>query len=149
MKKQLQSMWTLGAMAALLTFGITLNVQQSAPPTTSTDRSAAPQSQPTQPTDPTAQRPATQAPLQTKTAPSQNPNQGTQAAPDSSQTSASAGGTQSFSGTIVKSSDKYMLQNADSGKSYDIDHQEQVKQYEGKKVRVHGTLDASNKIHVR
>ncbi len=149
MKKQLQSIWTLGVMAALLTFGITLNAQQSAPPTSSTDPSAAPQSQPTQPTDPTAQRPSTQAPPQTETAPSQTPHPGTQAAPDSSQTSASAGGAQSFSGTVVKSGDKYVLQDADSGKSYDIDHQEQVKQYEGKKVRVHGTLDANNKIHVQ
>ena len=55
-----------------------------------------------------------------------------------------------LTGTIVKSGDKYMLQDADSGKSYDIDHQDQVKQYEGKKVRVHGTLDASGKtIHVQ
>jgi len=42
-----------------------------------------------------------------------------------------------------------MLQDADTGNSYDIDHQEQVKQYEGKKVRVHGALDANNKIHVQ
>jgi hypothetical protein len=43
-----------------------------------------------------------------------------------------------------------MLQDAASGKSYDIDHQDQVKQYEGKKVRVHGTLDASaNMIHLQ
>ncbi len=89
------------------------------------------------------------SPSQTETAPSQTPHPGTQAAPDSSQTSASAGGAQSFSGTVVKSGDKYVLQDADSGKSYDIDHQEQVKQYEGKKVRVHGTLDANNKIHVQ
>ncbi len=149
MRKQLQSLWTLGAMAALLTFGITLNAQQSAPPTTSTDPSAS-QPQATQPTDPTAQRPGTEAPSQTQTPPSQTPNQGSQAAPDSSsQTSASAGEGQSFSGTIVKSGDKFMLQDADTGKSYDIDHQEQVKQYEGKKVRVHGTLDANNKIHVQ
>jgi hypothetical protein len=148
MKKQLQSLWTLGAMAAFLTFGITLDAQQSAPPPTSTDPSAASQPQTTQPTDPTAQRPATQAPSQTP--PSQTPNQGSQSAPDSSsQTSASAGEGQSFSGTIVKSGDKFMLQDADTGKSYDIDHQEQVKQYEGKKVRVHGTLDANNKIHVQ
>lgn len=49
----------------------------------------------------------------------------------------------------MKSGDKYMLQDADTGKSYDTDNQEQVKQYEGKKVRVHGALDANNKIHVQ
>ena len=32
---------------------------------------------------------------------------------------------------------------------YDIDHQDEVKKFEGKKVRVKGTLDASNKIHVQ
>ena len=43
-----------------------------------------------------------------------------------------------------------MVIDADSGKTYDIDHQDEVKQFEGKKVRVHGTLDASGKmIHVQ
>lgn len=50
----------------------------------------------------------------------------------------------------MKSGDKYMLQDAASGKNYDIDHQDQAKQYEGEKVRVHGTLDATgNMIHLR
>jgi hypothetical protein len=53
-------------------------------------------------------------------------------------------------GTIVKSGDKYKFQDAASGNTYDIDHQDQVKQFEGKKVRVHGTLDESAKvIHVQ
>jgi hypothetical protein len=51
---------------------------------------------------------------------------------------------------IVKSGDKYVLQDSASNTTYDIDHQDEVKQYEGKKVRVHGTLDASGKmIHVQ
>lgn len=148
MKKHLRSMWTLGTFATLLTVGISLNAQQSTPtpPSTSTDPSAAPQSQPTQPTDPTAQQPNTP----TQAQPSQTPDQGGQAAPNTpSQPSASATDAQTFSGTIVKTGDKYVLQDAASGKSYDIDHQDQVKQYEGKKVRVHGTLDASGKIHLQ
>ncbi|MGC2648776.1 MAG: DUF5818 domain-containing protein [Candidatus Sulfotelmatobacter sp.] len=148
MKKHLRSVWTLGTFATLLTVGITLNAQQSTPtpPSTSTDPSAAPQSQPTQPTDPTAQQPSTP----TQAQPSQTPDQGGQAAPNTpSQPSATATDAQTFSGTIVKSGDKYVLQDAASGKSYDIDHQDQVKQYEGKKVRVHGTLDASGKIHLQ
>ena len=40
----------------------------------------------------------------------------------------------------MKSGDKYVLKD-DSGKVYDIDHQDQVKKFEGKRVRVHGTLD--------
>ncbi len=159
MRKKLQSVWTLGALTALLTFGTALNAQQSPPPT-STDPSATPQSQPTQPTDPTAQRPATEAPPAASQQPStsqtspnqvpnQDPNQGGQAAPDSSAAAASATDAQTFSGTVTKSGDKYVLQDSESGKSYDIDHQAQLKQYEGKKVRVRGTLDANNMIHVQ
>jgi cytoskeletal protein RodZ len=145
MKKM--KLWSLGNLALLLMVGVSLYAQQSTPPTTSTDPNAAPQSQPTQPTDPTGQQPA--PPPQGQ--PNQTPNQGSQAAPDSqSQPTTSTSDTQTFVGTIVKSGDKYMLQDAASGKSYDIDHQDQVKQYEGKKVRVHGTLDASaNMIHLQ
>ena len=43
-----------------------------------------------------------------------------------------------------------MFQDAASGNTYDIDHQDEVKQYEGKKVKVHGTLDPSTKtIHIQ
>ena len=167
MKRQFQSLWTLGTLATLLTLGVSLNAQQTASPTTSTDpAAAAPQSQPTQPTDPTAQQPATppqqsqssptadqsgQQPSDSQAQPSRTPDQGGQAAPDSQgQSSASATDSQTFSGTVVKSGDKYVLQDEASGKTYDIDHQEQLKQYEGKRVRVHGTLDASGKmIHVQ
>ncbi|MFZ0199321.1 MAG: hypothetical protein WB523_22750 [Candidatus Sulfotelmatobacter sp.] len=136
-------LWSLGALALMLMVGPSLYAQQSTPPTTSTDPNAAPQSQPTQPTDPTAQQPATPPQGQAN----QTPNQGGQAAPDSqAQPTTSASDTQTFVGTIVKSGDKYKLQEAASGKSYDIDHQDQVKQYEGKKVRVHGTLDASGNM---
>ena len=166
MKRQFQSLWTLGTLATLLTLGVSLNAQQTASPTTSTDpAAAAPQSQPTQPTDPTAQRPATppqsqstptadqsgQQPSDSQAQPSRTPDQGGQAAPDSQgQPTPSASDSQTFSGTVVKSGDKYVLQDEASGKTYDIDHQEQLKQYEGKRVRVHGTLDASGKmIHVQ
>ena len=166
MKRQFQSLWTLGTLATLLTLGVSLNAQQTASPTTSTDpAAAAPQSQPTQPTDPTAQRPAPppqsqstptadqsgQQPSDSQAQPSRTPDQGGQAAPDSQgQPTPSASDSQTFSGTVVKSGDKYVLQDEASGKTYDIDHQEQLKQYEGKRVRVHGTLDASGKmIHVQ
>jgi hypothetical protein len=50
----------------------------------------------------------------------------------------------------VKSGDKYVLQDTASNTTYDIDAQDQVKQFEGKKVRVHGTLDPNGKmIHVQ
>jgi Protein of unknown function (DUF5818) len=57
---------------------------------------------------------------------------------------------QTFTGTVVKQGDKYVLQDAATGTTYDIDHQDEVKKFDGKKVRVHGTLDASTKmIHVQ
>ena len=156
MKKQLKSFWSLGALAMILGVGTSLNAQQATPPSTTTDpAAAAPQTQtsdpattPTQPSDPTAQQPATTPQTQTNQTPEQQPSQ---AAPDTQgQAAASATDSQTFSGTVVKAGDKYVLQDADSGKTYDIDHQDQVKQYEGKKVRVHGTLDASGKmIHVQ
>ena len=59
-------------------------------------------------------------------------------------------GVQVFTGTIVKSGDTYVLQDTASNTTYDIDAQDQVKQFEGKKVRVHGTLDPNGKmIHVQ
>ena len=142
MKKQWKSIWSLGALAMILSVGISLSAQQATSPAASSDSSAT-QTQPSQPTDPTAQQPAT-----TPQTPEQQPSQ---AAPDAqAQTTPSATDTQTFSGTVVKSGDKYVLQDADSGKTYDIDHQDEVKQFEGKKVRVHGTLDASGKmIHVQ
>ncbi len=42
----------------------------------------------------------------------------------------------------MKSADKYVLKD-DAGKVYDIDHQDQVKKFEGKRVRVQGTLDST------
>jgi hypothetical protein len=127
-------LWSLSTLAALLLMvGVSVYAQQSAPSTN--------------PNDPTAQQPASSQQAQ----PGQTPEQSGQPAPDSqAQPTTSTSDGQTFTGTIVKSGDKYMLQDAASGKSYDIDHQDQVKQYEGKKVRVHGTLDASGKmIHVQ
>lgn len=89
----------------------------------------------------TQQTPSTQSPNQT-------PDQTT---PESGSRSGSAAGAtatgtdaQTFSGTIVKQGDKYVLQD-ESGKTYDIDHQPEVAKFAGKRVRVQGTLDPSGK----
>src|SRR6266481_433022 len=56
---------------------------------------------------------------------------------------------QTFAGTIMKSGDKYVLQDT-SGTNYDIDRQDLGKSHEGKKVRINGTLDPDGKtIHVK
>jgi len=41
-----------------------------------------------------------------------------------------------------------MLHDESSGKTYDIDHQDEVQKYEGKRVKVHGTLDGKM-IHLQ
>jgi uncharacterized protein YdeI (BOF family) len=53
-----------------------------------------------------------------------------------------------FIGVVVKSGDTFVLRHA-SGKIYDVDHPEELKQYEGLQVRVKGTLDPDGKtIHM-
>ena len=94
-----------------------------------------------------AQPPATQnqAPPQTQPPAQTQPGQ----APDQTQQSSPADGHE-FVGTIVKQGDKYMFQDASSNQMYDIDHQDEVKRFDGKKVRVRGTLDPQTKtIHVQ
>ena len=132
MKKQVQSLRFLGALIVFLSVGIGLNAQQTTPKSETTD--------------PQAQQPATPDQAQ----PRQTPDQTGQQAPDSQAQPTQSTGGQSFTGTIVKSGDKYVFQDAASGNTYDIDHQDEVQKYEGKRVKVHGVLDASAKtIHLQ
>jgi len=142
----------LGLSAVLLLAIGTLCAQSSSVPGQEyPSQSPSTQSPSAQPSTPPAQTPDTQAPP-----PSQAPDQTapSQSAPSeqsgTASTTDSTAGTQTFTGTVVKQGDKFVLQDSASGKSYDIDHQDQVKQFEGKRVRVHGTLDASsNMIHIQ
>ncbi len=55
---------------------------------------------------------------------------------------------QTLTGTIVKDGSLYLL-NVSGSKPYELDDQDRAKQYEGKRVKVAGTLDAkSNSFHV-
>ncbi|HEX8815207.1 MAG TPA: DUF5818 domain-containing protein [Terriglobales bacterium] len=106
----------------VLSLGFQLNAQQSS--TTHQD-------------DPQQQQPQAQPPSQSTSpdAHSQNPPQPADA--------------NVFTGTIVKSGDRFMLKESDTGKMYDIDRQDLAGKHEGKEVRVPGTLDADGKtIHV-
>jgi hypothetical protein len=54
-----------------------------------------------------------------------------------------------FSGTIVKNGDTYVLSDAGTKTSYVLDDAQKASPYEGKKVKVTGTVDvAHNTIHV-
>ena len=55
---------------------------------------------------------------------------------------------QTFTGTIVKDGAKYVLKTSGTN-VYELDDQERAKRYEGKQVKIAGTLDATgNSLHV-
>jgi len=58
--------------------------------------------------------------------------------------------TKIFSGTIIKDRDNFILSDPANKLSYILDDSRQASQYEGKKVKVTGTVDAANNtIHVQ
>ncbi len=123
----------------------------SAQETQSPSGSQAQQNQQQQPPDTQAPEPqqprSSQSPSQTQG--QQTPDQGRGSQGAQSNDPSAAGATE-FIGTIAKQGNKYVFQDAASGQTYDIDHQDQVQKFEGKKVRVHGTLDPQTKtIHVQ
>ena len=148
MKTRIQSLFFLATLAfAMICWGSALQAQNT--PSTTPDRQAQqPDTTPPQST-PETQTPSSQSQQTPDTAPppsSRTPESGAQ---QSGSASDSAAGTQTFSGTVVKQGDKYVLKD-DSGKTYDIDHQDEVKKFDGKRVRVQGTLDPStNTIMVK
>ena len=98
-----------------------------------------------------AQQPDPQSPSQTPSAqqPGSQPDATPQPSDSAKNTQAPTGTAQTFTGTVVKSGEKFMLQDS-SGTSYDVDKQDALKSLEGKKVNIHGTLDPNGKlIHVQ
>jgi outer membrane biosynthesis protein TonB len=120
-------------------------------PPTATSPAPPPSQTPTDSTStPSSQTPADSTPQTPSTSPS---TPSTNSTPDQSTPTSGAktstSDSQVFAGTVEKSGDKYMLKD-DTGKTYDIDHQDDVAKFEGKRVRIQGTLDASgNKILVK
>jgi hypothetical protein len=153
MKNRFQSfsfVLTVGALLGVMTWGSSLFAQEPAPQT----QQPMPQAeQPPQQQPPAAQTPDSSAQktpdATTPQTPQQPPDQspaGQAGQPTSgSQAQTDSASGQSFTGMIVKQGDKYMLQDAASGTTYDIDHQDEVKKFEGKKVKVRGTLDSTGK----
>jgi cytoskeletal protein RodZ len=165
-KTRIQSLSILAILAiavGMVCWGTALNAQNT--PSTSPDRQAqqpssspdttppqsTPQTQSPSSQTPPSQTPDTQqTPDQTPPPSSRPPEPGAQQPPSGAAAdSGAAAGTQTFSGTVTKEGDKYVLKD-DSGHTYDIDHQDEVRKFEGKRVRVQGTLDPStNKIMVK
>ena len=140
------SLWILGTLALALAAAPLFAQQPDANAPSSSSPSAQQPGQP--PSSQPGQTPGQAQPGQTpdQTSPSQPP--AGQSSPDAQAQSSSDSG-QTFSGTVAKSGDKYVLQDA-SGKTYDVDRQEELKKYDGKQVRIKGTLDPDGKtIHVK
>jgi hypothetical protein len=57
--------------------------------------------------------------------------------------------SKTFSGTVMKEGDNFVLADTANKTSYMLDDPQKASRYEGKKVKVTGTVDmASNTIHV-
>ena len=85
--------------------------------------------------------PAQTSPAQTSPSTSDQSGAAQGSAPGSSQAA------ESYTGTVVKSGDKYVLKT-DTG-TYQIDDQDKAKQFEGKQVKVSGNLDKpTSTLHV-
>ena len=143
--KQLSQVLQLITALCLVLGAVSLASAQSASQTP-----AAAQGQSAQPGQAPQQYPGQSGQQPSQSAPPSAP----QAEPPAQQAPGSQAGpnqqVQTFTGTIVKSGDKYVLQDAASGTMYDIDHQDLVAQHAGRKVRVSGTLDPDGKtIHLQ
>jgi hypothetical protein len=112
--------------------------------------------EPQQPDSAPRQQPTPDPVPETQPTPNQipTPQAGTPAEPEKSPqkptagTKTQAGSAQTFTGTISKEQDSFMLKVSETT-SYKLDNQQEVQQYEGKRVKVTGTLDpAINLIHV-
>jgi hemolysin activation/secretion protein len=132
----LSSLATIGILAGLVALGSALNAQDT-PSTPSSPPDQQSQPQTTQP--PAAQQPSPNTPDAQQPAPPQNSPEQNDAAGTSKDTD-----VQEFSGTVTKVGDKYVLRD-DAGHTYDIDHQAEVSKFDGKRVRVKGTLDETGK----
>ena len=107
------------------------------------------QSQPSQPPDPTVQAPATQAPTtpptfpETQSKPSQSPE-----AQSQTSTETSHAGMRVFIGTIGQGKDGYVLRAGSH--EYKLDDQKKAQEFDGKQVKVQGSLDPdTNQIRVQ
>jgi hypothetical protein len=53
---------------------------------------------------------------------------------------------ETFTGTLKKTGDKFVLSDDSTKSSYQLDDQESASKFDGKKVKVTGTLDAANNL---
>ena len=138
MKKTL----TVVAILALVVTMLPAAFAQTSDQTSPSSSAPAASSPAASPSDSPAQTsPAQTSPAQTSPSTSDQSGAAQGSAPGSSQAA------ESYTGTVVKSGDKYVLKT-DTG-TYQIDDQDKAKQFEGKQVKVSGNLDkATSTLHV-
>jgi outer membrane biosynthesis protein TonB len=134
---------TLAVALGIVSWGSALNAQST--PSTPSDQQQ-PQAQQPSPQPPSPQQPQTPVPPDNTQQPPSSAAAPDQAQEPNSKSAGTPAATDSreFLGTVVKQGDKYVLQD-DAGHTYDIDRQDEVKKIEGKRVRVKGVLDDSQK----
>ena len=126
------------AMATLTLWAATAAVAQQQKPTNPQLPDPNSQGQ-QQPASPSTSSPATQSGQQGSQLSTQENGQG----------QISSQNQQIFIGRIVKGSDRLVLKDRASNTTYQLDRQDLAKHYDGKNVRVTGTLDKEDKtIHV-
>ena len=87
-------------------------------------------------------------PLPPPDRPVQQPDQQTEQQPANPQAQPQPPAAQTFTGTIVKDGSSYILK-VSSKNVYQLDDQEKAQRYEGKEVKIEGTLDANgNSLHI-
>ena len=146
--KKFQSLSFLATLAiaiGMISWGSALQAQNTPGQTAPQTQPPSPETPPASQQTPNAQTPTSQQP-QSESPDANAPQSGSKSSDNGS--SATGTDTQTFSGTVVKQGDKYVLKD-DAGKVYDIDHQTDVAKFDGKRVRVQGTLDANGKILVK
>ena len=112
--------------------------------------SASPSSSQSQPADQSGSQASSPSSSQSSSQSTDQSGSQSSATSGTSSTSSTATSTDtknSFTGSIIKSGEKYQLRS--NGVSYDLDDQSQAKGFAGKDVKVNGTLDkSSNTIKV-
>ncbi len=133
MKKTLTVVANLALVAAMLPAAFAQTSDQTSP-SSSAPAASSPAASP-------SDSPAQTSPAQT------SPSTPDQSSSAQGSASAASQDGESFTGTVVKSGDKYVLKT-DTG-TYQIDDQDKAKQFEGKQVKVSGNLDkATSTLHV-
>src|SRR5947207_11183942 len=153
MKKTLTVVAILALVATMLPAAFAQTSDQTSPASSAPAASspaASPSDSPAQ-TSPAQTSPAQTSPAQTspaQTSPAQtSPSTSDQSGAAQGSAPGSSQAAESYTGTVVKSGDKYVLKT-DTG-TYQIDDQDKAKQFEGKQVKVSGNLDkATSTLHV-